>query len=387
LVKAAEDGQAEKGQYRLDMTYFDFVQGDRMYSEALVDLLGQPPRQPDSPIAPYHQDIAASIQLILEEVLLEKVRYLKEQVDSDNLCLAGGVALNCVANGRIHREGPFKHLFIQPAAGDAGGCLGAAALAYQALTGERPQTKPLQHVFLGPDYSNDHIARFIAATGLPALDYRGREAVLLETVVERLTANEVVGWFQGRMEFGPRALGNRSILANPMDPDMQTRVNERVKRREGFRPFAPSVLGEHTAHHFDLSAPSPYMLETCAVASPLDLPAITHINGTARPQTVDPTINPKYAALIEAFYQKTGCPILLNTSFNIRGEPIVCTPVDALFGMVKAHLDLLVLGDFLIDRTMLPENWEVLFQAWQGDERQVREKKQSALRENLYSFV
>jgi carbamoyltransferase len=219
------------------------------------------------------------------------------------------------------------------------------------------------------------------------LDYRGREAELLEAVVDRLAANQVVGWFQGRMEFGPRALGARSILANPMEPGMQGRVNERVKRREGFRPFAPSVLAEQAREHFDLAVPSPFMLETCRVTSALELPAITHVNGTTRPQTVDSAVNPRFAALLTAFYQRTGCPILLNTSFNVRGEPIVCTPVDALFGMVRANLDALVLGDFLIDRAMLPGNWEALFRAWEGDERRVRRKRPSALRENLYTFV
>lgn len=386
---------AENGQYRLDMRYFDFLQGERMYSEALVELLGQPPREPESFIAPFHHDIAASIQLILEEFLLEKVRYLKGRVDSPNLCLAGGVALNCVANGRIRREGPFERLFIQPAAGDGGGCLGAAVLGHKELTGERPKlgllADPLQSVLLGPEYSNEEIVRLISATGLAALDYRGREGELLEAVAERLAANEVAGWFQGRMEFGPRALGARSILANPMDPEMQERLNKRVKRREGFRPFAPSVLVEHAAEHFDLTGPSPFMLETCQVTSALDLPAITHVNGTARPQTVDgfttEAVHPRYAALIEAFYRRTNCPILVNTSFNVRGEPIVCTPVDALFGMVRANLDVLVLGDFLIDRAMLPDNWEALFRAWEGDERRARDKRPSALQENLYTFV
>jgi carbamoyltransferase len=378
---------AENGQYHLNMAYFDFLQGERMYSEALIELLGQPPRKPDSPIAPFHQDVAASIQFILEEILLEKVRYLKSRVNSPNLCLAGGVALNCVANGRIHRKGPFEQLFIQPAAGDAGGCLGAAALAHKELAGERPQTQQLQHVYLGPEFLNDEIARLLSAAGLPALDYRGREAELLEAVVDRLAANDIVGWFQGRMEFGPRALGARSILANPMDPEMQARLNERVKRREGFRPFAPSILADHAAEHFDLTTPSPFMLETCQVKSPLSLPAITHINGTARPQTVDPKVSPRFAALIEAFYHRTNCPILLNTSFNIRREPIVCTPVDAVFGMVRANLDSLVLGDFLIDRTMLPDNWEALFRAWEGDKRRAHQKQQSPLRENLYTFV
>src|SRR5918992_4285947 len=270
--------------------------------------------------------------------------------------MAGGVALNVVANGRILREGPFERLFVQPAAGDSGGSLGAAALAHARLTGERPGG-PLRHVYLGPSWPAREIAALIEATGLSAHDFRGREAVLVEAVVDRLVKGEVIGWFHGAMELGPRALGARSLLADPRDPGMRERLNLLVKKREAFRPFAPSVLASHAREHFDLDHPSPYMLETCRVISPLDLPAVTHVDGSARPQTVDAEMAPRLAALLEAFRRRTGCPVLVNTSFNVRGEPIVCSPVDALFSMGTSEIDALVLEDFLIDRATLPANW------------------------------
>jgi carbamoyltransferase len=375
------------GQYRLDMAYFDFLQGRTMYSGQLCDLFGAPPRERGAEIAPFHQDVARSLQVVLEEVLLEKVCYLARRVDSPDLCMAGGVALNCVANGRILREGPFERLFVQPAAGDAGTCLGAAALAHVQLTGERHTCEPLQHVYLGPGATSDEIAGLLSATGIPAHDFRQREAELLAAVVDRLERREVVGWFHGAMEFGPRALGARSILANPQDPGIRERLNQLVKKREAFRPFAPSVLYDHAARHFDLDHPSPFMLETCQVTSPLHLPGITHVDGSARPQTVDSISCPRYAALLEAFYRRTGCPMLVNTSFNMRGEPIVCTPADALFCMGNAGLDSLVLEDFLVDREMLPENWPKLFATWQHKSRSPFASAKSAIGENLYTFV
>ncbi len=255
-------------------------------------------------------------------MLLAKIRYLAGEVDSPNLCMAGGVALNCVANRRLLEQGPFARLFVQPAAGDSGACLGAAALAYAAITGERPVNGPLEHVYLGPAYDAQSIASLLSATGLAALDLTGREDGFL-AVVERLLAGKVVGWFQGRMEFGPRALGSRSILADPRRPDIRDRINRMIKKREEFRPFAPSVLLQYAGRHFALDHPSPFMLETCPVRSELDLPAITHVDGSARPQTVDPRHAPRFVALLEAFYRRTDCPILLNTSFNVDGEPIV----------------------------------------------------------------
>ncbi|HKI06416.1 MAG TPA: carbamoyltransferase N-terminal domain-containing protein [Thermoanaerobaculia bacterium] len=375
-----------EGKYRLDLRYFDFVRGRRMYSEALPRLFGAPPRQREAEITQLHQDVARSLQAVLEEILLGKVLYLHARTGLSDLCMAGGVALNVVANGRILREGPFERLFVQPAAGDSGGCLGAAALAHVKLTGERPGG-PLPHVYLGPSWRPDEIAGLLAATGLPAHDFRGREAELLEAVVDRLEAGKVVGWFHGALELGPRALGARSLLADPRDPGMRDRLNRLVKKREAFRPFAPSVLAAHAAEHFDLDHSSPFMLETCQVTSPLGLPAITHVDGSARPQTVDPAVAPRYAALLEAFRRRTGCPMLVNTSFNVRGEPIVGSPVDALFSLGSSGVDALVLEDFLIDREMLPASWAELIPAWRERARSGFARGRSAVSEDLYTFV
>ncbi len=380
LVSSGPDGQ-----YRLDLDYFDFVRGRRMYSDALPRLFGEPPRDPEAEITRFHQDVARSLQAVLEEILLAKARWLHEQTGLPDLCMAGGVALNVVANGRILREGPFERLFVQPAAGDSGGCLGAAALAHVQLTGERPE--PLRHVYLGPRWSVEEIAGLLASTGIPAHDFRGRERDLLEAVAVRLERGQVVGWFHGPLELGPRALGGRSLLADPRDPQMRDRLNRLVKKREAFRPFAPSVLAGHAAEHFDLDHPSPYMLETCRVVSPLDLPAVTHVDGSARPQTVNPEVSPRYAALLEAFRRRTGCPLLVNTSFNVRGEPIVASPVDALSCMGVSGIDAVVLEDFLIDRAMLPANWADLLPAWRERSRSGFARGKSAISEDLYTFV
>jgi len=357
-----------------------------MYSAALPALLGQPPRQPTAPITPFHEDVACSVQLLLEELLLEKVAYLAEQVTTPNLCLAGGVALNCVANARLIKEGPFRQVFIQPAAGDEGGCLGAAALAHRRLTGSRVEQQPLRHLYLGPQWSNDAIRQLLNATELPYLSFAGREEELLGAVVEHLVAGAVVGWFHGRMEFGPRALGARSILANPMGEQVREQINRKVKRREPFRPFAPSVLSTEAGAHFALDHPSPFMLETCAVRSPLPLPAITHVDGSARPQTVQPADSPRFAVLLTRFFQRTGCPLLLNTSFNVKDEPIVCSPVDALLCFGKSGLDLLVLEDFLLERAQLPATWSAACQEWNAAPPFVF-RSNSLLHDALYTFV
>lgn len=380
-------GMGAGGQFLLNMRYFDFMGGARMYSPELAELFGVPPRRPGSEITSFHHDVARSLQLVLEEILLEKASYLHYKTGASNLCLAGGVALNCVANGRLSREGPFEHIFIQPAAGDAGACLGAAALAHIELTDERPSAEPLRDMMLGPGYESDEVARLVASIGLEAEDYRGKEDALLESVADRLTSNQVVGWFHGRMEHGPRALGARSILANPLDPDVRERVNRRIKKRESFRPFAPSVLAEHAAEHFDLGHPSPFMLEICQVVSSLELPGITHVDGSARPQTVDREVNPRYAALLDTFHCKTGCPMLLNTSFNVMGEPIVCSPVDALFCFGNSGLDVLVLEDFVIERAALPASWEELLLTWERVPRAAFSGRKSAVSEHLYTFV
>jgi carbamoyltransferase len=349
--------RGEAGQYGLNLEYFDFLRRDRMYSDRLIELFGAPPRSPESELLGFHQDIARSVQWVLEEILLDAATYLHSRVPSRNLCMAGGVALNCVANSRILRDGPFDELFVQPAASDAGGCLGAAALAHVRLTGERPAQGRLTHMYWGPATSVDDIAAMLAGTPLHALDYRSRPESLLEATVDRLAAGKVVGWFQGRMEFGPRALGARSILADPRDEGMRDRINALVKMRESFRPFAPAVLEHRMKEHFAIDHPSPFMLETCQVTSPFDLPAITHVDRSARLQTVDPESSPRFAALLGHFANRTGCPILLNTSFNMRGEPIVCTPEDALLCFARSRIDALILEDFIVDRESIPPAW------------------------------
>ena len=345
------------GQFRLAMEYFDFMQTDRMYSDALVELMGAPARVPESAILQVHCDIARSLQVVLEEILLSKVAYLHGKVPSENLCMAGGVALNCVSNTRILKDGPFKRLFIQPAAGDSGGAVGAAAVAQVRLSGRPLPTKAVSDVYLGPSYSNDEVRALLDASGATYLDYSGRRAQLLRATAERIARKQIVGWFQGRMEMGPRALGARSILADPRVPDMRDRINECVKHREGFRPFAPVVLASRADEYFALDHASPFMLEVVDVKFGDALPAVTHVDGSARVQTVDEQQNPRLAALLEEFDRQTGCPILLNTSFNVRGEPIVCSPEDAFLCFVRSNLDALVIEDFILDRSSMPAYW------------------------------
>lgn len=356
------------GQFRLNMEYFSFLTDDRMYSNNLSELFGQPPRVPESELLDFHKDLAKSLQVVVEEILLQKVNYIHDKFPSDNLCMAGGVALNCVANGRILREGPFKRLFIQPAAGDAGGALGAAAVAYLKLN--RAQSiKPMENAYLGPSFTSDYIHKVLESTSINYLDFRNDQDQLLQEVTCNLMEGKVVGWFQGRMEFGPRALGSRSIIADPRDSGMRDLINALVKKRESFRPFAPSVLESKSKEHFDIDHASPYMLETCQVISDLDLPAITHVDHSARIQTVNSKTNPKYTALLERFFERTGCPILLNTSFNMRGEPIVCTPLDAIKCFVKSKLDVLVLEDFVIFQEDVPEIWEYFINRTEDEQK------------------
>ena len=276
------------GRFHLNQGFFDRFRGDRMFNDRWEPLFGFPPRTPGEPLEAHHADLAASFQSALETILLRKIRRLHRQAESDNLCLAGGVALNAVANGRIRREGPFPNVFIQPAAGDAGACLGSAALAHRRLTGQRPDPAALPEVYLGPEPAPGEIEGLLRRAGVRAEDFTGRFETLAVETARRLAAGRIGGWFQGRMEFGPRALGNRSILADPRGSDVRDRLNHLIKQREDFRPFAPSVLAAHAAEHFDLPGPSRFMLETCRVISPLNLPAITHVDGSARPQTVSP---------------------------------------------------------------------------------------------------
>ena len=378
----------DRGQFRLNLEFFDFLNGEKMYSPRLVELFQKPVRTPESEILQFHKDISKSLQTVLEEILLEKTRYLKSQVDSENLCMAGGVALNCVANGRIKREGPFRRLFVQPAASDAGSALGAAAIAYQRLTGRRPSSERLAHVYLGPAYSDAEIGEFLSATSVAAEDYRDREKDLISATAERLAKGKVIGWFQGRMEFGPRSLGARSILADPRGAEMRDRINALVKKREAFRPFAPAVLSDKAGEHFDLDHESPFMLETCQVKSRFSLPAITHVDGSARVQTVERSASPRFEALLREFDRQTGCPILLNTSFNLRGEAIVLDPFDAIWCFVRSQIDCLVLGNFIIDREQIPPLWLEMGDAWEARRSLQRSRRAGpgAVSHMVYTF-
>ncbi|MYW94290.1 carbamoyltransferase [Amycolatopsis rubida] len=347
------------GQFRLDPEYFDFRRPDRMYTDALADLLPVAPRRPDDEIETVHQDLARSLQIVLEEILLAKARHLHERTGSENLSYAGGVALNCVANTRLRRDGPFRDLFVQPAAGDAGGCVGAAALVHHRLTGTYVRER-MTDARLGPAYPADEVRAGLDIAGVPYLAFAGDETGLLDTAAELLAGGEIIGWFQGRMEFGPRSLGARSILADPRDSRMRDRINALVKKRESFRPFAPAVAADRCPEFFAWTGPAPFMLDTARVLDPAALPAISHVDGSARLQTVDAAVDPRFHGLLTAFGKRTGYPILLNTSFNVRGEPIVCTPADALAAFVRCGLDALVLGDLLVRARDLPDGWDRL---------------------------
>jgi carbamoyltransferase len=345
--------QRDGGQFRLDLRYFDFHNSHRMFTDAMAELIGHPARRPEDDVTSDHEDIAASVQALLESVLLEKLTHLKEIVPSPRLCYAGGVALNCVANSVLRRKGPFADIFVQPAAGDAGGAVGAAALVHHRLTGRSPNRR-LTDARLGFEERAAHIGDLLGQSGITAQDFRGATPALVEATASALAEGSVVGWFQGRAEFGPRALGSRSILADPRKEGMRDRINALVKKREAFRPFAPAVVAERATEFFDLEISSPFMLETAQVKG-TGLAAITHVDGSARVQTVSRDVDPLFHALLTAFGGRTGTPILLNTSFNMRGEPIVNSAADALACFVRSRLDILVLGNFLIRRTDVPD--------------------------------
>jgi carbamoyltransferase len=354
LMNLVED--LPKGQFRLDTKYFDFAGSDKMFTPALIDLLGVPPRGPDDEISSAHQNLASSLQLFLEQIVLSKLNHLSDLTQSDCACYAGGVALNCVANARLMREGPFRNWFIQPAAGDAGSAVGAALWAHHRLTGGFNRQR-LTDVRLGPEFSDHYLRQMLRQGDVPYADYAGRTSDLLSATASQLAQGKVVGWFQGRMEFGPRALGSRSILADPGDGRMRDHINSLVKKREAFRPFAPAVVAERCSEFFELDRKSPFMLETAQVRKNVSLPAVTHVDGSARVQTVDRAVDPRFHALLTEFGRLTGYPVLLNTSFNMRGEPIVCDPSDALGCFVRASLDVLVAGDLMVDRQAIPSDW------------------------------
>ncbi len=369
----------EDGSFRLNQDYFNYLTGLTMTSRKFDTLFGGPPRRPETLITQREMDLARSVQVVCEEIMLRMTNTAHEMTGSKNLCLAGGVALNCVGNGRILREGPYDRIWIQPAAGDAGGALGVAQLIWHRHL-EKPRSAcgkrdGMRGAYLGPEFSEHEIADFLDSVGAPRS--RMEPDALVQKVAELLANENVVGFFSGRMEFGPRALGSRSILGDPRSPNIQAQMNLKIKFRESFRPFAPSVLEERAADYFELDGDSPYMLLVAPVREerrkPMtpdqeklfgidklnvprsDVPAITHVDYSARVQTVSADTNPRYYSVIKAFEERTGCPLVVNTSFNVRGEPIVCTPRDAYQCFMRTNMDYLVLWPFLLDKREQPE--------------------------------
>lgn len=368
------------GTFRLNMAYFNYATGLTMTNKKFADLFGAPRRSPETPLTQREMDIAASIQVVTEEVVLRLANTVYEELGVENLCLAGGVALNCVANGRLLREGKFKNIWIQPAAGDAGGAIGSAlSVWYQYLHNERVAQKPdaMGGSYLGPSFTEAEIESYLQSPTVQAVYHHYPDEDLFSKVAVILAEGNVVGWFQGRMEFGPRALGGRSIIGDPRNTSMQSVMNLKIKYRESFRPFAPSVLAEKVGDYFELDQPSPYMLIVADVQEKLrlpltaeqeqlfgieklniprsQLPAITHVDNSARIQTVHAETNPRYYQLLKHFEKLTGCAVVVNTSFNVRGEPIVCTPEDAYRCFMRTEMDYLVLENFVLAKTEQPQ--------------------------------
>ena len=376
------------GSFRLDQSYFDYCAGLTMTNGKFDTLFGGPPRKPDQLLVQRHMDLAASVQAVTDEVVLRLTRSLRAETGIKNLCLAGGVALNCVANGKVLRDGRFDQIYIQPAAGDAGGALGAALVGYHLQLGQKRRVNgdAMRGAYLGPAYTQADIEARLQGCG--AKFERLEDTALITTCAQDLAQGKALGWFQGRMEFGPRALGNRSILGDPRSPIMQKTLNLKVKYRESFRPFAPSVLRERVSDWFELDSDSPYMLlvadvvksrrrEMTAEEKQLfgidklnvprsDIPAVTHVDYSARIQTVHEDTNPRYYALLSAFERETGCPVLVNTSFNVRGEPIVCEPEDAFRCFMGSELDVLAVGNCYLRKQdqnpALKQNYETAFE-------------------------
>ena len=381
LIKIAEDGS-----FQIDMSYFNYATGLTMTNKKFDALFGGPPREPESELTQREMDLAASIQKVTEEIVVKIAKAIAKETGEKNLCLAGGVALNCVVNGILLREKIFENIWIQPAAGDAGGALGAALCVWYAhhakernISANRDE---MNGSYLGPEFSNEDILEYLDKCG--ATYHKLNDTQLIEKVATALSEEKAIGWMQGRMEFGPRSLGGRSIIADPRSLRMQKQLNLKIKYRESFRPFAPSVLKEHVAEWFDHDADSPYMLLVADVKSNKRLeiseeekklfgiaklnvsrssvPAITHVDFSARIQTVHKDTNPRYHDVISRFYEKTGCPIVVNTSFNVRGEPIVCSPEDAFKCFMGTELDILAVGNYLLfkeeQKESLKENYE-----------------------------
>ena len=378
----------DDGTFRMDMRYFNYANGLTMTSRAFDRLFGGPPRKPESPVTQREMDLASSIQAVTEEVVLRLSRTVHRELGVDRLCLAGGVALNCVANGRLLREGPFADIWVQPAAGDAGGALGAALSVWHEYL-DRPRSGAgedrMRGAYLGPAFDNGRIERYLQSAGIPY--ERLDDDLLMERLAVLLDEEQVIGWFQGRMEFGPRALGGRSIIGDPRSTRMQSVMNLKIKYRESFRPFAPAVLAEHVSDWFEHASPSPYMLMVAPVVESKriamteeqellfgidklkvprsQIPAITHVDYSARLQTVHAETNPRFHRLISAFAERTGCPLLVNTSFNVRGEPIVGSPEDAYRCFMRTEMDYLVLENCLLAKSAQPEQERDL--SWQHE--------------------
>ena len=375
LINISDDGS-----FSLNMQYFNYCTGLTMTNSKFADLFGAPARGFDDELTQREMDLAASVQKIVEEVMLKISRNIRSETGMRNLCLAGGVALNCVANGVLHRENIFDNIWIQPAAGDSGGAVGAALAVYHLGLGReriiKPNADAMSGSFLGPEYSQSEIVTRLNASGAIFIELTDEE--IATSTATALAAGKSVGWHQGRMEFGPRALGSRSILADPRSPTVQKRLNLQVKKRESFRPFAPSVLREDVSEWFDLSTDSPYMLLVTGVASSkltttsiadgektgiarLEVqrsvvPAVTHVDNSARVHTVARDVNPRYHALLTEFKSQTGCPVLVNTSFNVRGEPIVETPEDAFRCFMRTDIEVLVVGNCFLVKSDQPEH-------------------------------
>ncbi|MBI3309283.1 MAG: carbamoyltransferase [Candidatus Melainabacteria bacterium] len=364
----------EDGSFKLNMKYFDYCVGLKMTSKKFEKLFGGPPRKPESKLTQKDMDLARSIQEVTEEIMLKMARHVYKETGMKNLCLAGGVALNCVGNARILKEGPFENIWVQPAAGDAGGALGAALFVWYQYLGNIRNANNKNDMqtgsYLGPEFDNDYIRKYLNTNHIPYLELNSEE--ISDKVADLIAAEKVVGWFQGRMEFGPRALGARSIIGDARSSKMQEQMNLKIKFRESFRPFAPSVLEEKSSTYFNINSTSPYMLLTADVKNKYRLiepngngslqgleklytirstiPAVTHVDFSARLQTVSKETNPLYHKLISKFDEKYDCPIIINTSFNVRGEPIVCTPEDAYLCFMRTNMDYLVMGSFLLEK-------------------------------------
>ena len=354
LVTIGEDGG-----FNLNMRYFTYEYGLKMTGRRFSRLFGEPVRKPESSLTQFHKDVAASLQKLTDTIMIDMARHVERETRMKYLCMAGGVALNCVSNSKILENTTFQDIFVQPAAGDAGGAVGAAYYVYNTILGN-PRTYAMNHVFLGPENSDAQIEILLKSKNVT---YRkcDRHELLRETA-HLIASQKVVGWFQGRMEFGPRALGNRSIIADARNPKNQSIVNLKIKFRESFRPFAPTILEDRTGEYFEFDRPSPYMLFVATVRpDKRTIPAVTHVDGSARLQTISRNQNPLYYDLIAEFDRQTGCPVIINTSFNVRGEPIVCTPEDAWRCFMRTEMDCLVLGSFIMEKGKLGSyNEEVL---------------------------